>query len=159
MSVERPSSGSGTAAMLVVLLCGGAAVAMGPGCTSAERGAAATAVGHALINCTVQAIGTAPGLDLATLVAIANTAAAERAKCTPSGGALSWPCVEIDAIALGATLGGCAFVQLVAAAEKAVTPAASGLSQGSAAPPGRVELEDLRSKVGGVTWHTASSDY
>jgi hypothetical protein len=151
------SPGSGTAAMLVVLLCGTTGLAIGPGCTKAARSSAADSAGHALVNCTAQTIGTTPGLDLATLIAVVNLTAEERLKCmTPAG--LSWPCVETDAIAKGVTLGGCMFVDMVAAAAKAIQPSASALAANPAPPPGRAELEDYRGKVGGATWHTSTGD-
>jgi hypothetical protein len=132
---------------------------MGSGCTSAERSAVATSAGHTAINCTANQLGATPGLDLATLIAVVNLTAAERLKCmTPTG--LSWPCVETDAIGKGLTLGGCMFVDMVAAAAKAIQPATSGLAAATPGPPpGRLELEDYRGKVGGATWHTATGDY
>jgi hypothetical protein len=151
--------GTGTAAMLVVVLLGitGAGLALAPGCTPAERATAATTAKVSLVNCTAQTVGATPALDLATLVAVVNLTAAERAKCMTATG-ISWPCVETDAIAKGVTLGGCMFVDMVAAAAKAIQPSASGLAANPAPPPGRVELEDYRGKVGGATWHTSAGD-
>jgi hypothetical protein len=151
--------GTGTAAMLVVLLLGatGAGLAMAPGCTPAERATAATTAKKSLINCTAQTVGATPALDLATLVAVVNLTAAERAKCMTATG-ISWPCVETDAIAKGVTLGGCMFVDMVAAAAKAIQPSASGLAANPAPPPGRAEFEDYRGKVGGAMWHTSAGD-
>jgi hypothetical protein len=140
-----------------VLLLVGALGTAPTACTATERSAAATNAGHAAINCTATVIGTTPGLDLATLAAIANTVAAERTKCMTASG-LDWTCVETDAIGQGVTLGGCALVQLVAAAAKAISPAVSGLAANPAPPPGRAELEAFRRKVGGATWHTATGD-
>jgi hypothetical protein len=140
-----------------VLLLVGALGTAQTACTAAERSAVATSAGHAAINCTATAIGTTPGLDLATLAAVVNLTAAERLRCmTPVG--LDWRCVEADAIGQGVTLGGCALVQMVAAAAKAISPAASGLAANPAPPPGRAELEDFRGKVGGATWHTSTGD-
>jgi hypothetical protein len=140
-----------------VLLLVGALGTAQTACTSAERSAVATSAGHAAINCTATAIGTTPGLDLATLAAVVNLTAAERSKCMTAAG-LDWKCVEADAIGQGVTLGGCALVQLVAAAAKAIQPSTSGLAANPAPPPGRVELEDFRAKMGGASWHTAAGD-
>lgn len=148
----------GTAAMLVVLLLGAAG-----GGLALSSCAATTAAGHAakpaIVNCTAQDLGTAPALNLETLVAVANTVAAERAACMTAGG-LDWKCVERDAIGKGLVLGGCALAEMVAAAANALHPAGPGLVAGDPAPPpGRAELERFRAQVaGGATYHTAAGD-
>lgn len=145
--------------LLLALAIGGGLLLAASGCTKVELGAAAASAEKALINCTGQAIGTTPALDIATLVAIANTVAAERAKCTLPGGSLSWSCVETDAIAAGKVLGGCTLVALVTGAVGAAPAAALRLASSTPAPPGRAELEDFRARVaGGATYHTASGD-
>ena len=128
----------------------------------ASCGAVTGAAGHAakpgIINCTAEDLGTTPALNLETLVAIANTIAAERASCMTPGG-LDWKCVERDAIAKGLTLGGCMLAEMVAAAANAVKSSGSGLVADPAPPPGRAELERFRAQVaGGATYHTASGD-
>jgi hypothetical protein len=154
----------GRAASLFALVCVGALLAGAGGalsaCTATQRAELKQDAKHAVINCTAQQLGTTPGLDLATLVAIANTVAAERAKCmTPNG--LDWQCVERDAIGQGVTVGGCALVQLVAAAASTTRPSSSGLVAGDPAPPpGHVELEQFRAQVtAGATFHTANGDW
>lgn len=143
---------------MVALTLAGVGVAV-IACTAAERQAAVTDAKGAVVNCTAQALGTTPGLDVATLVAIANTVAAERVKCTPAGGSLDWHCVEADLLGEGKVLGGCALVKLVETAAIAATPTGSALASSAPVPPGRAELEDFRARVGGGTWHTATGDY
>lgn len=150
-------SGSGTAAMLVVLLLGAAGAGLMTGCTKAELGAAATSAEHAVVNCTGQAIGTTPALDLATLVAVANTVANERAKCTPAGGSLDWKCVEADAVGAGKVLGGCTIVALLTGSSPTST---ARLAAAAAPDPGRVALDHFRARVApGSTFHAATGDY
>jgi hypothetical protein len=133
---------STAAAMLVLLLIG---------CTATQR--VAVNAGHGLVNCTATAIGTTPALDLATLAAVANVVAAEKTKCSPAG-SLSWSCVEGDLESEGETLGGCAFLQLLAG-----TPTVAARAATSAADPGRTAFETFRGKIaGGATYHTASGD-
>lgn len=137
---------------LVLLLAGGTA------CTAAQRTEIKHGATASLVNCTAQAIGTTPGLDLATLVAVANTVATDRVKCMTSAG-IDWKCVEADAIGKGLTLGGCAFAELVAVAASAFTSAGDRLSATTPILPGRAELADFHARVApGVTYHTATGD-
>lgn len=149
------ASGPAIATLALVVLAVGAAGSL-TACTKTELGAAATSAEHAIVNCTGQALGTTPALNIETLVAIANTAAAERLKCTPPGGDLDWSCVEADAIREGEVIGGCALVQLIASS----IPAATARVAAAASPdPGRAALEDFRARVaGGATYHTVSGD-
>lgn len=144
------------AGLVLVMLIGGSSLTA---CTKAELGAAATSAELALVNCTGQAIGTTPALDVATLVAVANVVAEERAKCTPPGGSLDWSCAETDAIAEGEVLGGCALAQLFASSSSA--PPASARAAAVGRPdPGRAVLEDFRARfAGGATFHTSAGDY
>lgn len=146
---------SSSVALLAVLLLGGLAVTQ-LSCAKAKLTATtvATTAGHELVNCTGQAIGTTPALDLATLVAVANTVSAERSKCTPPGGSLSWPCVEADLIAEGKVLGGCTFVKLIASELAPGTTARMATGD-----RGRAALEDFRARVaGGAIYHTGGGD-
>lgn len=129
------------------------------GCTAAQRAKADAR--RDVVNCTAQAIGTTPGLDLGTLAAVVNLAAAERAKCSASG-QLDWQCVKHDLIAQGLVLGGCTLAAMVADAAKAFTSGADRLSATTPVLPGRVELEQFRAAVAppGVTltYRTGAGD-
>lgn len=154
-----PPPGSSGAALLVVLLLGALAAPALSGCTKAEAGAAATAAGHAVVNCTGQAIGTTPALDLATLIAIASQAQEVKTACT-SGGRFDWSCAESAAIAKGVTIGGCALAQLLATPPPTEKPAIASTAVAPAQPdPGRAAFEDFRARVaGGALFHTAAGD-
>lgn len=129
-------------------------MALGLACGATARSIEADAK-SAVVNCTAQQLGATPALDLATLVAVANTVAAERAKCTPPGGPLDWKCVETDLLAQGKVLGGCALVTMVT---DAVPPrSASGLT--AAAPPSRPELVDFCARAApGTTYHLSTGN-
>lgn len=142
---------AGAAVLALALLAGGTQTACGATSKSIEADAKA-----ALVNCTAQQLGAAPGLNLATLVAIANTVAAERAKCmTPAG--LDWKCVETDLIAQGRVLGGCALVTM-ATAGVAPPRLASSLTSVAGPPPGAAELATYCKSVPGTTYHLATGD-
>lgn len=116
----------------------------------------ATDVAAALVNCTAQPLGTTPALDLPTLVAVINLAAAERSKCTPDGGALDYQCVETDLLAEGRVIGGCAFLKLLGTPTSG--PQAMAMEVGTL-PPGTLQFEDFRSMVAkGARYHTATGD-
>jgi hypothetical protein len=67
-------------------------------------------------------------------------------------GVTDWSCVEGRAIAAGLTIGGCAFLEVVTAADKA--PAAAALAEPR---PGRQAFESYRASVaGGAAFRTAS---
>jgi hypothetical protein len=120
-------------------------------CTAVQHG------GTALVNCIGEDIGTTPGADVATLVAIGELVTSTKAKCTPPGEPISWLCVEGEAIAHGKQIGGCTIVKLV---DEFLAPA-----PGRAAPPpeqglaARGALEDFRAKVaGGAAFHFKDAD-
>lgn len=152
-----------TAGVLVaVMACLWFASAL-PACTKTELTAAETKAKAALVNCTAQQLGSTPGLDLATLVAVANVMAAERAKCTPtsgpSAGSLDWACVESDLVGEGKVIGGCALVKLVLGSSPAPTTAARTTAAATPMDPGRAALEDFRTRVAeGATYHTSAGD-
>lgn len=112
---------------------------------------------NAIVNCTSQELGTVPGLTLPTLVAVANSIATEKAKCSPTG-ALNWDCVYADLIGEGEVLGGCTFAKLQAAVPTA--SAVSALSEATpTAPPGSVQFERFRKNVaGGAKYHLSDGD-
>lgn len=147
---------------MIALTIGGLLAFAFLACTKDQLKADATAVKMAVINCTAQQIGAAPGLDLATLSAVVNLAAVERTKCTPAGGSLSWACVKRDLLAMGKTLGGCAFLALVAEAAGALTTPGSNLSAATPILPGRDEFASFRVQVEPgvtVTYHGAAGDF
>lgn len=151
--------GSGAASMLVVLLLGALAAPALTACTAAQRAELKQDAKTAVINCTAQDLGSAPHLDLATLVAVVNLAALERAKCSTTG-SLDWQCVKRDLISQGAVLGGCTLVAMVTAAASAFTSPGDRLSATTPVLPGRVELEQFRAAVApGVTYHTGAGDF
>lgn len=154
-----PPPGSSGAALVVVLLLGAMAAPALSGCSKAEAGAAATAAGHAVVNCTGQAIGTTPALDLATLIAVASQAQEIKTACT-SGGRFDWSCAESAAIAKGVTVGGCALAQLFAGPPAGDKPAIASTAVAPTQPdPGRAAFEDFRARVaGGALFHTAAGD-
>lgn len=160
LTVVQPPPGSNGAALLVVMLLGAIAAPALSGCTKAQAGAAATSAEHAIVNCTGQAIGTTPALDLATLIAVASQVAEIKAACT-TGGSFDWSCAESAAIAKGKTIGGCALAQLLASPPASDKPATSSVAVAPAPPdPGRAAFEDFRARVaGGATFHTSSGDY
>lgn len=143
---------------VLLAVAAGAIIALAIACTAAQRAELRADAKRDIVNCTSQALGSTPGLDLATLVAVVNLAAIERAKCTPTG-SLDWQCVKNDLIAQGVTLGGCTLVAMVADAAKALTSAGDRLSAATPVLPGRAELEDFRARVApGVTYHTGAGD-
>lgn len=128
-------------------------------CTAAQRTQVVAEAKRDLINCTAQDLGSAPHLDLATLVAVVNLAALERAKCSTTG-SLDWQCVKRDLISQGAVLGGCTLVAMVTAAASAFTAPGDRLSAATPVLPGRAELEQFRAAVApGVTYHTGAGDF
>lgn len=165
-AARNAQAGKGTLAMLGFLAVLGmpvvVMVVLGSlqACTAAQLKNDAVTAEHDLVNCTGQAIGTTPALDLATLVAVANAVATERAKCTPAGGSLSWSCVETDLEGEGKVLGGCTFAKLLAGSPAAPPASTSGIAARMADDdPGRAALERFRAKVaGGATFHTAAGD-
>lgn len=152
LAIVKPAAKVG----LLALLLGTMAAPALTGCGSTTKAAATTAE-HAVVNCTGQAIGQTPGLDLDTLAAIARTVSVEKARCTVNG-ALVWKCVEDDAILEGKVLGGCSLVEIIASV---VTSSKAG-AVAAAAPmpdPGHAALEDFRARVaGGAKFHTATGD-
>jgi hypothetical protein len=164
-TVRNPQAGmvgggmlAGLGSLSVIALIVGLAVGHASGCTKAQLKADAVTAGRDLVNCTGQALGATPALDLATLVAVANAVATERAKCTPAGGSLSWSCVESDLVAEGPVLGGCAMVKLVTGVPAVV--ATARLATPDPTPdPGRAALERVRAKVApGAMFHTAAGN-
>lgn len=151
-----PQSGKtriGTMALLAL-------VALVVACTAAQFKSTATTAEHELVNCTAQQLGTTPALDTATLVAVVNLVVVERAKCSPTG-SLHWTCVEHDLEAEGKTLGGCAFVKLLAGSPAPPPASTPGVAARMAdEDPGRSALERFRAKVAGsAMFHTAAGDY
>lgn len=107
-------------------------------CTAAQR----TATGPALIDCTA-----------ANGAAIGATAASMRSDCVVAG-TTSWTCVETHAAAVAVAIGGCAFLEVLAAQPKTSAAAAS-----STPDPGRAAFERFRSeRAGGATFRTAAGD-
>lgn len=153
-----PPPGSSGAALLVVLLLGALAAPL-TGCTKAQAGAAATSAEHAIVNCTGDAIGTTPALDLATLIAVASQVQEIKTACT-TGGAFDWSCAESAALAKGKTIGGCALAQLLGNPPATGKPATSSVAVAPGQPdPGRAAFEDFRARAaGGATFHTATGD-
>jgi hypothetical protein len=145
------------AAAALVLMALGTAVGSLTACTASTLGAATE---KALVNCTGTAIGTTPGLNVATLTAVANAIVADRSKCTPVGGSIDWTCVEQLAITDGEVIGGCALVQLVGTLQPAKATSTTIAATALPDPAARAVLEDFRAKVaGGATFHTASGDW
>lgn len=145
-------SGAGALSVVAILMLALAAPAL-TGCATVKSDAVAAE--HAIVNCTAQQLGTTPGLDVATLVAIANVVATERAKCTPAGGSLDWHCALTDAIGEGKVLGGCSLVTLVTSTPRPATAVVAAAT----VDPGRAALEDFRVRVAeGATFHTSSGD-
>lgn len=158
----NPQAGVSILGCMVALAAGGMLAIMLWACTKEQLKNDVVAAKTAVINCTAQQLGATPGLDLATLSAVVNLAAAERTKCTPIGGSLSWTCVKGDLLAMGKTLGGCAFLALVTEAAGVLTTPGSNLSAATPILPGRDEFASFRAQVEpGVTimYHGAASDF
>lgn len=156
-----PQAGVSFLGCMVALSIGGliALALAASGCTAAQRTQVASEAKTALINCTAQDLGAAPHLDLATLVAVVNLAAVERAKCSTTG-SLDWQCVKKDLVSQGAVLGGCTLVAMITAAAGAFTSPSDRLSAATPVLPGRAEFLEFRVSVGGgATYHTGAGDF
>jgi hypothetical protein len=109
-------------------------------CTAAQR----TATLPAVIDCTA-----------ASSAAIGATAASMRAEKPDGcavGGVTNWHCVENKAIAAGVVIGGCAFLEVAMAADKAPAAVAPVEPQS-----GRAAFESYRASVaGGAQFRTTS---
>lgn len=104
------------------------------GATQPSCGARQTAPA-ALLNCTGEQLGTTPGLNLETAVAVAALVAQANDACRPSGGGpLDWTCVGGVALGRGLLITGCTLAEL---AGPLVAPQ-PGLAAATTPPPDQV---------------------